>query len=246
MPKPKKKTLRKSAKKEEVKLKPSEFKRTELTKGKKETADKSSQETEKLHNKYVSATIIIAAIVLLIIFLITSASYLNNHFEYKGLKFEKTMFDKLPFYYTKIQVARPDETIVNYNLYLRNDPRANNIPVYADIKFQQKVAVTTDDFASNCTYSGVSGVMLGQFLNSMGIEIYTGTTDFQRAKETGMRYIECVENQNYTLISIKQGDETRITQTYTNCYNLEIANCELLNTTEKFIMAGIEQARGYY
>jgi len=215
-----------------------------LEKEKQEINKKTSKE-EKLQNKYVLTIVIIAAALLLTIFLVTVASNMAKHFEYTGLKFEKVMFDKMPFFYTKIQITRPDESVVNYNLYLRNDPRSNNIPVYTEMRFQKEVAVTTDDAVSNCSYAGVSGVLLGQFLNAMGTDVYTGTTDFEIAKERGIMYIACVPNQNYTLISIKQGSVTKITQSDTNCYNLEIANCELLNATERFVMASISQARGY-
>ena len=54
----------------------------------------------------------------------------------------------------------------------------------------------------------------------------------------------CSSDGEYMYINLKEGEETRIEQTGTACYNILINNCEILEGTEKFMVETFANING--
>jgi hypothetical protein len=68
---------------------------------------------------------------------------MSTKFEYEGLTFQKEKFDKLDIYHYSYSLYHDDfKKVVQYNLYLLNDPRKNDIPVYGKIEFPETLKST--------------------------------------------------------------------------------------------------------
>src|SRR3989344_3977581 len=97
--------------------------------------EKTSGYVKEAEKKQIFYIISIMAAILVLFFLVYFMSQQSKKFEYNGFKFEKIMYDKLPLYYTKISITRVDESVINYNLFLRNDPRKLDIKSEASVRF---------------------------------------------------------------------------------------------------------------
>lgn len=196
---------------------------------------------EKAQSKQLLVMLVIIAIILVI----TATFYIliqkSKKFDYYGFKFEYIMYDKLPLYYSKMTMERLDGSLVNYNLYLRNDPRENDIPVNAVIRLKSgNTYVTADAGIGKCEDSNLALINLGSFFSGLNIKAKGATSDIILANQTGHLYITCSDALNHTVISIETADKTGISQE-NNCYILKIKDCNILNVTEKFITEILRQ-----
>ena len=82
---------------------------------------------------------------LIIIFLVSYSIFQNmKKIDYEGLKFTKEMFGEIPlFHYSYIGRVKTitgnvvSEQNKKIDLYLRNDPRENNVPIEGNIEFPE-------------------------------------------------------------------------------------------------------------
>ena len=195
--------------------------------------------------KQLLAVIVTIAVIFIIVFTIYILAQKSRKFEYNGMKFERIMYDQLPLYYTQLNIHRGDGSNVNYNLYLRNDPRGNNIPVEADIKFLVgKSFITVDEGMQDCREASLGLINLASFLTGMGFDVKGATSSKQVAENTGHPYISCNNSLDNTVISLEIAEEDSvITQVdgNPNCFILKVKDCNVLNITEKFTVEMIKQ-----
>ena len=130
----------------------------------------------------------------------------------------------IKFYHTSFPISYQGK-LVNYNLYLRNDPRKNEI----DIPFSGELVVdkaivlnSTGDF--QCEGKGVlANHVFNEFFT------YLGATIMEDPEAI------CDEENRYTFINIVEGEESKIEQNGISCYTFHVSDCEILEVTEKFI-----------
>jgi len=192
-------------------------------------------------NKQLLAVLVSIGVVLIITFTIYSLIQSSKSFDYYGVKFEKITYDKLPLYYSKVAVIRDDGSRINYNLYLRNDPRTNKVPVNTDIRFKRGlVYVTTDKGIGSCEDNSLALVNLGSFLRGIGIKAKGATSDVGIANETGFPLISCNNSSENTIISLETSEETGI-EKKGDCYILKVKECNIIYVVEKFMVEIIKQ-----
>lgn len=217
-------------------------KREDKTKIEGEKEEIKTGDSNKKQNKQLIAVLVGIAVVFIIIFAVWAIVQSSKKFNYEGIKFEKILYDKLPLYYTKIAVYRADGERINYNLYLRNDPRMNDVSVDGNIKFRKGlIYVTIDKDVGNCQKSNLALVNLGSFLAGMGFKATGATSDLSLANETGYPWVNCENSINNTVISIENSTEEGIEQKG-DCYILKIKDCDMINVAEKFIVETIRQS----
>lgn len=171
-----------------------------------------------------------------------------NNFEYLGLEWEKIKFGELDLYHTKVPIIYRGELVVNYNIYLRSDPRENDVPVNVNIGFTPggDVIRTAEYEQWMCSGAKKGFADLGDFLSYFPtIENVTGGfNDAQIANETSQPYYTC-ENATGgdTVIMWQKSDNPSIVQDseYPSCYILNVGECESIKTTEAFIIEFIRQ-----
>ncbi len=153
---------------------------------------------------------------------------INNirNFEYQGVNFETVNFcDKKPcliLYQTSLPVIY-DGKKADYNFYLRKDPRKSNVTFKGELNLIPKMVInSTEDF--NCNGDGIIAMAnLVKLYSVIGSKVIKNKT------------LECDSSGNYMFLQIQKGNKTSIEQFGTACYNLKVNNCEILESTEKFM-----------
>ncbi|MBT3404746.1 hypothetical protein HN832_02565 [archaeon] len=205
----------------------------EVKKGGKEKLEKACGEQEipevnkgqiQKENKILWGVLIIIGGIIGIFLITYFSMQAIKHFEYQERDFEILDEKGIKFYHTSFPISYQGK-LVNYNLYLRNDPRKNEI----DIPFSGELVVdkaivlnSTGDF--QCEGKGVlANHVFNEFFT------YLGATIMEDPEAI------CDEENRYTFINIVEGEESKIEQNGISCYTFHVSDCEILEVTEKFI-----------
>jgi len=170
-----------------------------------------------------------------------------RNLEYEGLSFTREKFGDIPVFHYYYYIT-PE---LKYNLYLRNDPRENNVPVTGrivdkGIEFSQDegVYLSVDPKGlTECEYGRVGIGSLASFLADNQLNVKGAAPDEALAKEANVKYATCEFRPDDIVIILKEGDQTRIVHDKDRCYVIEVANCEILPAVEKFQVQAVLDAR---
>jgi hypothetical protein len=160
-------------------------------------------------------------------------------FEYAGLKWEKIDYSGLKMYHSIFPIFGND-----FNMYLRNDPRENNIPVNASFLIYPHVIIALEPDAGNCYGASLGQLTLGQFLGAAKPavkKIDVAITDKATADAMNVLYADCKDAVGKTVILIQKSESPSIEQ-QGNCYIVNVGECENTKAIEKFILAVVAQA----
>jgi hypothetical protein len=191
---------------------------------------------------------ILAFMVFLIILLFaTSALFKSrNSFNYKGLLFTKEMFGEIPvnhhYYYFTDPITK---TEYQYNLYLRIDPRENNVSMEGKTNFIYGKTVyfaINSTGISNCSTSQRDLATLAAFFTNNLFPIQVGLANREEANASNNTRIDCDIYPRNSVIRIQSGNETKIYKEE-NCYIIQVANCQILESVEKFEVQSILDAK---
>ena len=183
---------------------------------------------------------------LVIVFLISSSIFRSfNSFEYEGLTFTKERVGEIPVYHY-YYYFKDGGRIIKYNLYLRNDPRTIEVPVEGDkILFDRKgklyLSINSTGL-DQCRYSVLAIADLSRFLTENGINVEGSNLDFWKAWAIRQEWATCENKPDNSVIEIREGSETKISID-DGCYTISVANCEILEATEKFKVQSILDAK---
>jgi len=194
----------------------------------------------------------IVMIIIIAVFLIVPViiKNYNSNFNYNNLKFQKTKLKDITLYSTNIPIMDNYGKLKNlYSISFRNDPRVlKNIPVdkrvdeSGGIKFIERniVFISINPNMTACPDNSLALFNLGSFLTDSGLTVKSSFTDASYANKTNSLYITCDYSQDHTVIKITNGNETRIKQERTNCYEIVYKDCEITQATERFELRMIE------
>jgi len=183
----------------------------------------------KSQNKQIKITLVIGAGLILLILLGFFVISSIKHFKYKGMNFDIEKYQDLIIYRTFFPVSSiTGEHIADYNIYLRNDPRKlKDIPITGEINLQYDIVINADEMEqANCEDNVIAIANMRDVLTSLVIKKH-----FFR-NET----LKCDLNGLYTYIEIKNSDRNSILQFGPSCYYLNVKDCDVLKTTEKFLI----------
>ena len=180
------------------------------------------KERKQLRNVLLGLGVFVILIVLAVFFINSIKS-----FEYKGTKFDIVKEGNLILYNTKVALFNENGAhYQNYNFFLRNDPRdlAKAVKFNGELELKKLVVINSEE-EFNCDGDGIIAVLnLRQLYEILGAKVIKD--------ENAM----CSSDGEYMYINLKEGEETRIEQTGTACYDILINNCEILEGTEKFMV----------
>lgn len=160
----------------------------------------------------------------------------ESKFEYKNLTFYIEDLQGLTLYHYAYSSQAENGVVYDNNLYLRTDPRKNNISVEGKLLFGVNSTVYLTMNTSgllNCPSIQRDASIIPFFLATNSLNTLIGLADETEAKTSNISYITCDKYPNSDVISIKAGNETKISKN-NNCFAITIANCELLEASEKF------------
>ncbi|HTZ42069.1 MAG TPA: hypothetical protein VMC07_02580 [Candidatus Omnitrophota bacterium] len=185
----------------------------------------SQKELVKHENKILRNILLVIGLLALLFVGYLVASYFITHFDYKGVQFTVVSDQWVGLLYnTKIPSIYQNQS-VNFNLYLRNDPRktAKDVPFDGQLVIRPFLVInSTDNF--NCNGDGVIGIAnLENLYGAMGVK-------------TGNANATCDPLQRYVSLKIETSNETKIIETAPACYTMEVNNCEILKATERYMI----------
>jgi len=179
---------------------------------------------------------------LVIIFLIASSVFKSfNKFEYEGLSFTNEKFGEIPVFHYYYYFNSSNK-LFRYNLFLRIDPRKNDVPIEGDkIEFKTKkvyLGLETGRIGK-CSRSQVSIATLSGFLTDNQLSVEAGNTNPSEAEVQGQEYITCENKKDSNVIQILGGDETKV-ENNGLCHTITVGpDCKILDAVEKFQVQSI-------
>jgi hypothetical protein len=178
---------------------------------------------------------------LVILFLFASSVFKSlNKVEYEGLVFTKESFGEIPVFHNYYYFRSPTGNLVRYNLFVRNDPTENDVPIEGGkIRFVGgEVYFTLDTtYLNECSQTILAVSGLTKFLSDNQLNVLSGNMDFAEAAVNNQNHITCETNPNDEVIQLRRGDETKITVTGpgSRCKDITIGpDCKVLEAIEKF------------
>lgn len=173
-------------------------------------------------------------------------------FEYEGMSFTEEKFGDIPLYHyyyltsfgaiTGSAAGEPRKV----DVYLRNDPRENRVPVDGEIEFFRGKYIylgINGTELTQCSFSSVALATLSGFVGQNGFTLKAGTANIEEANnETMLEHVSCELRPENPVIIIQSGESTKITKKE-NCYTIDVANCEVQEAVEKFVVQSIVDAK---
>ncbi len=213
-------------------------------KRKREQLKKNIYSKKNQSKQFFGIVITLAALLLLFI-----GSYLffqsKKSFVYEGLSFNKEKFGQIPVFHYSYFFKDLEGNQYEYNLYLRNDPRKNAVPMTGEVLYTIGVPVyisINSTGLNKCPQSSIAIADLTSFLSDNLLVVKSGVPDDFIAKELNRTYATCDTHPDNVVILIKEGTNTIITKK-NNCYVIEVANCEILPAIEKFKTQSVINAK---
>ena len=187
-------------------------------------------------------------VLLVIIYLVTAAYFKSlNHFTYEGLSFSKERYGSRDVYHYYYFIPVAGGKPLQYNLYLKFDPRENDVPLEGDkVLFQkQRIFVTLDtNYPENCSDNLGGIVDLNQFLNHNQFEVVSGIMNESYAAENNKRYVTCENSSAKDEIIELFGSNRTAISIEGNCHRIAIGpECRIEEAIEKFKLQSVIDAR---
>jgi|APSaa5957512576_1039674.scaffolds.fasta_scaffold04953_3 hypothetical protein len=208
-----KKTVKKLPKKETLKK--------EITKeDEKQTSKKSIQDQGQ---KLIKNVLILCGVILLLILIWQGIASQVRFHEYDGVKFETVNYGDLILQQTSIEVIHNGQP-TPYNFYLRTPiPKLKKILFEDSNKFELlKISGLNLESEFDCDGDQTIAIAnLGNLHTQMGIQF--------------VRDENATCDERYNLFTLVEADKTEIIEIAPHCYEVKIANCEILPATEKIM-----------
>jgi len=231
-------------------LKKGKGEKKELAKKEESTEEEKNKSAVKKEEKQLIWFLVIVALIL--------GSFLGgyfyiqslNKFEYAGIQFEKTREGDLLFYHGRFPLTKNGVIQNYYNIYLRNDPRENEIPIEADLRkinSINNITFSLEPDAGECYGAIIAQTEIGKFFGApKRFNITSAVNDKETAKTLNLTYAGCENaNKNQTVIIIKKSETPSIKQGDNSyCYLINVGECENIKTIERFIMGFLAQLSG--
>lgn len=165
---------------------------------------------------------------------------------YEGLTFVKEKYGDVQVYHYSYATKLSSGKVRVIDVFVRGNPAENSIPISGEIIYPagKKVYLSINNTGINtCEDSVIAVAELSGFLSNNNIPLKAGTPDMEEARVNNSTYITCASYPTSMTITLRAGEETKITRTGNFCYEMEVANCEILPAMEKFIVQSIVDAK---
>lgn len=210
--------------------------------GEKEIAPKKKDKSNEVMWILIVMGVLIAS-VLVAYFTIQSM----KHFTYEGLDFSKVKYGKLDFYHYYHYFNENGQTY-QYNLYLRGDPRDNEVPVeggeIAIYGGKRKYISVNYTGLSECPDLTIAVDSFVKLFTDNLVEIKAAIPDAKEAQNKNIAYVNCETNTDDMIFQLEKGEETRVLADENSCYRIQAASCEdLIPAVEKFVVRAISDAK---
>lgn len=219
--------------KKQTKIKKDDEKKIEAEKILFEEVEKGREIEEKKENKiepdkkqifaenktlFIIFGVILLLVVVFVAYFILGKS--SQSFVYNNVKYTLIQEGKLAFYTTQISVQTG-----LYNVYLRTDPRTleRTVPFNGSLLISPLMNLNYSN-EINCDGFGTVGIAnLINLYQALGTKIVRDSNS------------SCDPQQRYADVNIVVSNETSIQEIAPGCYQINVANCEILPATERYM-----------
>jgi hypothetical protein len=187
----------------------------------KESAKEKTKASNKAKVAIAIALLVVVAAAIAIYFLAKEkkGEKIVGTFEYGGFYYTIEDFGGLVFYHTIFFFPKKNLT---YNLYLRNDPRTNNVSVDINLKEIKALTYVAIDKAFEnvkCSLLPVASFNLAQFLNALNINVEAAIFYENYSMPTYNNYLvipnyEFSNEHNVTVVVLKASNATNASRIY--------------------------------
>jgi len=204
------------------------------------------KERDPSQKQFAWLVIFFVVVILLAIVGPTVYHRLFNVFDYGGVRFEKTKFSNtLYFYHGVFPVIYKGNLTGYYNAYFRTDPRKNNISIETETSLSRSVIVSLSPGVEKCESMPLGQQLISQFISSFTFvkNLSGGLADPAMAKELNVSFVNCKNSSiDKTVFIIQTSEVPSVAKgNGTNCYLLNIGDCQYLETIERYVMSAMAQ-----
>jgi len=153
-----------------------------------------------------------------------------KRFDYAGASWQIEDYNGQKIFHGRFTSFYNNES--THNLFLRNDPRKNNVTATGTFKeFASGGFISLTPEIDACR-GEVSRIMLdlGSFLKSgIGLKVLAAaSSDEETANQTNRAYVTCNNSKLVTSVMITIGTEQKVYQSVENpfCYTIQVTNCQ--------------------
>ncbi len=220
----------------------------ENKKEEKQTKTKKQQEKSK-KDKYDKQTKVALLIMLILIAGIFFTRWMINEskkIEYGDMTFYEVDEGGLTFYKAPLGFISAQGKNAQFILKLRNNPKKldENIPIegFGNINVKKNVTISVSPEIGECYETYRTLIDFSRTLKGFGIYANQATPDKDFAKENNLSFADCENAVGKTVVIMRQGNSTKIKRGLDNpdCYVIEINNCEVQASFERFILGMVE------
>jgi len=198
--------------------------------------EKPEEEKPKGHEKQTKTAVIIMIVLIVSVLLAHWIVQESRKFEYKGLNFYKEKEGSILYYKSLFGYVTATGENIPFIMKFRNDPRElDKIPIKGKIRLQKQVVLSVSPTIGNCSDTYVTLIDFSRTLKAFSIKASAATTDKQYARENKVDFANCKSAIPETVIVMQEGSETKITQDK-DCYVIEIKDCEIRQSFERFML----------
>ncbi len=214
-----------------------------------ENSQNNQKQTEKTQDKQLFWFF---TIIVLVFFAFLGTYYIApaivkkmNSFEYVGVEWTKEKFDQLDVYHARYPIIYKGQFMnTYYNLYIRNDPRTNTVPINnVKFLFNPTIIRTIQPEVASCPGVMRLNADLYGFLSAFPMvkEIQFGIAEKQVAEESNLTYATCDNAKNGTTVVLIRKSEAPSIDQKGDCYTINVGNCEMGPAVEKFMIGVLAQ-----
>jgi hypothetical protein len=165
--------------------------------------------------------------------------------EHEGLTFSKEKLGEIPIYHYYYYFKGDNQAVFKYNLYLRNDPSTNIVPITGDAIFLDNKRIFLSIDAENlqeCQQSILAVADITSFLTDNQFNVASGNPNFFDAGKNNVDWVTCENHKKSTVIVLEKGETTGI-NIDDNCHTITVSDCQVLEAVEKYKVQSIIDAK---
>ncbi len=204
-----------------------------------EIEDKKEHPTPKqiaYENKTLIIMLIVIALLVGVFVFILILSNSSKNFTVDNVAYTVIQQGQITLYDTKIPLVI-NGTNVDYNIYLRNDPRVlkQEVPFNGSMYIRQNMVINASN-TLKCNGDGVIAVanIVNTYQSALGINV------MQDANAS------CDSQARYVYVNIQPSNETSVQEVSPACYQINVANCKILAATERFLTETFTTIQPYF
>lgn len=205
-----------------------------------EKTEKQEERKTQDYSKQTKIVVVVMIIFLVSVFLVYWISQEQKKFTLDGVEFYKQKEGAVTYHNSLLGYVTSTGEQIPFILKLRTDPKElGKIPVTGKIQIMDQAIVSLSPEVVNCSETYITLFDLSLTLKAFGTNLTVGSPDLEYARENNFTPADCKNSMEKTVILIREGNQTQISQEevfFKNCYIIDLKDCQIREGYERFIL----------